>query len=475
MTAPRRYFIVSDLHLTDVEDHADGWKAYKSSRFVIDRPFAERLQAFQTDAPLGAELTLVLNGDIVDFDLVSAVPDPAPWKLTFVERRYNLDADEDRSVWKLERILAHHPEFLQALGAFLAAGHRVVWVLGNHDREFHFPRVQQALREALRRALPPAGAAPAGAAPPAAVPPLDAQLTFEPWFFAVPGEIYVEHGQQYDHYSSFRHVLVPTMQFRGREQIAVPMGNISNRYLLSRIGYFNPHASDYILNVFRYLAHWLRYYAFTRRSLIGNWLLGSLASVWRVVQTRRLTLRRPPAEAALMAAQATRMHLPLDTVQALAKLRETPIATRMFRILREFWIDRVIVALLLTGGTVALALVPIPLWIQLMVPLTAFPLLYFIYEAIVAGEGIFVTERRLPEAARRVAALTGARVVAFGHAHVPRLLPLAAGVTYVDTGTWAPVTTGPKGQGERLVPGYRNSLLVIVENGSVCLRFEAGT
>ena len=32
-----RYLIVSDLHLCDVEDHSDGWKAYKNSRYRFDR------------------------------------------------------------------------------------------------------------------------------------------------------------------------------------------------------------------------------------------------------------------------------------------------------------------------------------------------------------------------------------------------------------------------------------------------------
>jgi hypothetical protein len=40
------YLVVSDLHLSDIEDNADGWKAYKGTRFVFDDDIAELLRRF---------------------------------------------------------------------------------------------------------------------------------------------------------------------------------------------------------------------------------------------------------------------------------------------------------------------------------------------------------------------------------------------------------------------------------------------
>jgi hypothetical protein len=59
----------------------------------------------------------------------------------------------------------------------------------------------------------------------------------------------------------------------------------------------------------------------------------------------------------------------------------------------------------MTGGTVALALVPIPLWIKLMVPLSAFPALFFVYEWLAHGETVFSVESVLHQYALRVARL----------------------------------------------------------------------
>jgi len=108
-------------------------------------------------------------------------------------------------------------------------------------------------------------------------------IRFEPWFFHVPGEIYAEHGQQYDMYSSFRYILAPRVAWGGAEQIALPMGNLSNRYLMARMGFFNPHVSEFILNLFLYVAHWVRHYALSKRSILVPWFTGSLRVVGRVV------------------------------------------------------------------------------------------------------------------------------------------------------------------------------------------------
>jgi UDP-2,3-diacylglucosamine pyrophosphatase LpxH len=457
-----RYLIVSDLHLCDVEEHPDGWKAYKSARYVADGDLDALLRRHASDVTAGDSLTLILNGDVVDFDLVTAVPDPPPWPVSLSERRRGLDPTPAKSVFKLGLVLRHHPVAVRALAAFLAAGHRVVVVMGNHDREFHFDEVQAAFREELRSRAREAGGSFD-----------DSLLRFEPWFFLAPGELYVEHGNQYDPYSSFKHLLSPTLEWRGREMLALPMGNLSNRYLMSRMGYFNPHATDFILDIFQYLAHWWRHYALTRRSLVFNWLVGSLVVTWQLLRTRSLRLLTARDIEAQREAVALRYGLDPGVVAELARLQKPPITTRFFRIVREFWIDRVIMAGLMTGATIALALVPIPLWIKLMVPLSSFPLAYFVYERFAHGEGVFAVEKASIGVARAVARLLPVRLVSFGHTHKPRLIPLATGVSFVDSGTWAPIMTTTAGY--RLAPGYRNYVVATFGDGEPCVRLDSLT
>ena len=452
--ATRAYFVVSDLHLCDVEEHADGWKSYKSRRFVFDEALAEAVDEFLAAHADTDDCVVVLNGDILDFDLVTATPDPAPWPVSAAERRRGMDATDEKSVWKLRRMLEDHPDFVAMLARVIAAGHRVVYVMGNHDRELHFPPVREAFARAVNDRADDLGLAHD-----------PTRLTFEPWFFYVPDEIYVEHGQQYDYYTSFRYLLSPTIPGRKRPTLALPMGNLSNRELMSEMGFFNPHASDYILNVYRYILHWLRHYAFSRRNIAIPWLIGSFVVMVKLLRTKGALQRRPPDHDADLVALAERVGLPADTVRRLDALKRQPITTRWYRVVREFWIDRVVVAALMTSGTVALALTPIPLWIKLMVPLSTFPLLFLIYEWFAHGETVFSAEDDAVGYARTIAALLPTPVVTFGHSHTPVVVPLRAGVTYANTGTWAPVWS--RGDDQALVPGLRNVLVVEVDGAHV--------
>jgi UDP-2,3-diacylglucosamine pyrophosphatase LpxH len=455
---PGSFLVVSDLHLSDFEEHADGWKAHKRACYSIDREFDALVDTFLGEGE-GAR-TLVLNGDIFDFDLVTAVPQDGRFELSGSERCRGMLPTADKSAWKLQRMLSDHEGFVHTLAKLLAAGHKVVYVMGNHDRELHFPEVQQVLVAALRAAVSAMGARFDEAA-----------LRFEPWFYYVPGVLYAEHGQQYDYYSSFRNLLSPVVQTRAGRIIALSMGNLSNRYLVNRMGFFNPHASDYIMQMYHYVLHWLRFYAFSRHGIVWNWFWGSLLVVARLLALKKASHKRPADYDALLQQTASAAGLPIGTVRALGDLHRPPITMRFYRILREFWIDRLLLALLMLSVTVALAISGVPLWLKLMVPLSTFPLLYFIYESLARGETIFSAEHEIPRYAMEISSLLDARIVTFGHTHRPRVVPLGHESAFVDTGTWAPMSRG--GLNPCLVPGFRNYLVVSCHRDRVS--FELGS
>ncbi len=441
----RRYFVISDLHLADVEDHDDGWKAHKRSDRTFDVALDNAVDSFVAQSASGDELVLVLNGDIFDFDLVTRVPDDPSFDVRRHERVRGLDPTEARSAWKLRRILEDHSDFVSMLARFVALGHEIVHVAGNHDTELHFPEVRRVLVDAVcARALA------------FDLEPDPTKIRFERWFYYVPGEIYVEHGHQYDAYSSYADILDPVDRTLPQPAIDLSMGNLSNRTLLARMGTFNPHASDYILSLWRYAAHWLKHYAFTRRSALLVWFFGSLKLLWALgLRKRRRPGRKNRREALRL--HAERAGLTFEVVEALDALRCEPVVTRFFRVLRELWFDRVLVALAMVLATVWLAGSSIPLWVQLMVPLSAFPLLWFVYNHLAEGDTIFDMEKLAPQRARLIARLLPVRVVTFGHSHVPEHRPVLPGVAYANTGTWAPIDA----------PGLRNSLTIVIDGHDV--------
>ncbi len=446
------YLIVSDLHLTDVEDNEDGWRKYKSSKYVIDEDFATLLEDFSRRHP-DQQKILILNGDIFDFDLVTALPEDPPWKIHRVERKIGLFPSEDKSVWKLRYILKDHPLFLEALAGFVANGNRIIYIMGNHDREFYFKKVQEAFKNAIQEH---------------SESPIDTNnIEFYDWFYYQPGKIYVEHGQQYDYYSTFKNLLCPTIPFKGEEIIALPMGNISSRFLMSKIGYFNPHASDFVLSAPGYVMHWLKYYAFTRRSLIFNWIYGSLQTMVFLRRVARIMKKNPRNCDDRLCEVARRTGIEEQILRELMKEESPPVEDRFFRVMREFWMDRLIFFILFIITTVTLALVPIPLWIKLMVPLTALPLLFFLYERVIHDIDIFVVDHEIPKKAKKIAEKLDVKFVIFGHTHKPRIISLDNGLTFVDTGSWAPIYD----ENGKKVDGYNNFFELKFQKGEYSYMF----
>jgi len=421
-----KYLIVSDLHLTDRENAPNGWKKYKNTVYSITKPFKKLLEIYKDE-----EITLVFNGDIIDFDLVVDSPNIPDFKVSANEKKRGLYPTEEKSLWKLKKVMYDQEDFFKEIALFLSRGNKLIYVLGNHDRELYFKKLQDFFIEYLDEI-----------ANEDKIVFSSEQIQFVPWFYYKKGEVYIEHGNQYDYYTSFKYLLKPTYDNKGVEEIALPMGNLSNRYLMSSMGYFNPHASDYILSTFSYIKHWLVHYAFTSKSLLFNWIWGSILVMFKMFSIKKKQNKNAKGYSELLKKEAKNLNLTMKQIDALSDLRQLPIAYKTFRIIREFWLDRLFLSFVLVGGTIALALVPIPLWIKLTLPLSSFPLFFFIYEMIAKGETIFTIEEKIPNYAKKIVSIVDVKAVVFGHSHKPRSFPLNQKSLFIDSGTWAPVFNG---------------------------------
>jgi hypothetical protein len=149
--------VFSDVHLgSDINELAPRGRHRPSN---LDDDLVALLDHYRVTASASASglWHLVIAGDFIDFVgmLVADTSDP------------NLDVSGDAGLGsaasmalrKLVRAVDRHPLVFEALGRFVAAEHRLTFVVGNHDLELHWPVVQLALREAvvasLRRARAP--------------------------------------------------------------------------------------------------------------------------------------------------------------------------------------------------------------------------------------------------------------------------------------------------------------------------------
>lgn len=411
----RHMLILSDLHLWQVTDHEDMWMRYRHRRFSPDAQLAELLG--RVYAEIGdAELELILNGDIFDFDIPPVVGGhavPAPSPRTAAE-----------AVDRLAAILDDHELFLITLAGVLARGGRVVLVSGNHDIQLGFPEVQTYLRQRLTRTL-------RRQFPHAAFLQRRPLLLFRSWYYQAACGVHIEHGNQYDLYCS---VPDPTAPLGPRNRLRPNAGSLVIEHLIGHLGYFNPNVeSSFLLTTREYLAHWQTYYQRSRRSLIGRWFFGSLRIIWELARTYGFRGARWPFRSPL--AQRRNNQLPQYGELEHAALFALPDVGAAMKLL---CVDRVLTALAAVCALFLSLALP-----ALFVPLLLL-LLGFLYrlrsKAAAAGlaGGFQEVSEQVAQSARAIARIHAARAVVFGHTH-KAAGTWENGVFFGNCGTWAPL------------------------------------
>ena len=223
--------LVSDLHLSEGWDE-EGY-LQKKEDFFFDQSFKRFLGYLKEEAKKGDfHYRLLINGDFVDFLQFTTVPgkEVIPGQtFTDREKRVGLGTGEAKTLWKLDRLIKGHKVFFTSIADFLASGHQLVILPGNHDIEWVMPKVQESFKQQV------SGLVAAGG-------DLDDRITFLPWFYYDPLlSVFVEHGSQYDDINSFDYFLWP---YRKDGTIDLPAGSFFVRYLFNRIEELYPFADN---------------------------------------------------------------------------------------------------------------------------------------------------------------------------------------------------------------------------------------
>lgn len=412
--------VLSDIHLCEVEREGGLWMRYRQPAFSPAPEIAGMLADLRRRVR-GDRLSLILNGDIFDFD--------APRVVGRSSVSHDHPRDARHATAALAAMIDDHPIFARALGEILADGHTVVFVSGNHDVQLTLPEVRELLADRLADAAIDAGAGEARAA-------VRARVLFRSWFHRTGDGIVVEHGHQYDAYCAHRHPAAP-FGLDGNT-IQPTLGSLVARHLASRMGYFNPHVDgSYELSAFGYLWHWARYYALSHRSLIGAWAVGALRTVFRLSRARSPVTRAHRRDHLARAAAETGA-TPLSVARH-ARLFARPVGDRLHLALRVLWLDRVAV-LSFAVLTAIIALVGAK---GALLAAIAAPVLLGGYEAITPKEPLDAVWKRVQRAARKVAAIHRARAVVFGHTHRAEGT-WEEGIFYGNSGSWSAAFRDPE-------------------------------
>ena len=419
--------VISDLHLCEaqqVNERFPLWKKFKTREFFFDGIFAEFLRHIVGMAN-GDPVELVLNGDIFDFDSMMAMPENPPFRVSWLEKLRGLHPELEKSMFKLERILDDHAEWMSALRWFVQCGHRVVFVIGNHDLELHWGSVQKLFFEKLQLA-----------------DEFCENVRFCEWFYVSNADTLIEHGNQQDPYCLCLDPLNPYVLQYNKVEIRLPFGNVACRYLTNGMGFFNPHVdSNYIMTVPEYFRFFFNYMARAQPFIVWSWFWGAFLTLTKSLSDTLLpSLRDPLRNEDRIEEVAQKANATPRMVRELKEIFAYPATHRPLIVARELWLDRAFLILV-----TLLALFEIFLFIKQVYEISFFwmfiPITFFIPFFLFYSRSIQSNVAQFKEPQDDILAMTGAitrtKRVVYGHTHVVRHEIIGA-IEHLNPGSWSP-------------------------------------
>jgi len=419
--------VISDLHLTEAEPAHPIyplWKKFKTKEFFFDQDFQCFLEHIQELAQ-GEQVELVLNGDIFDFDSVLTLPERPPYRIQWLEKKRGMFPEEPKSLFKMKKIIEDHPIWFSALSTFIKAGHRVLFVVGNHDLELHFIKVQESILEALD---------------------LNEEsrknVRFNEWFYISNSDTLIEHGNQHDPYCVCQDPVNPMVIKYNRVEVRLPFGNLACRYMINGMGFFNPHAdANYIMSAKQYLRFFVDYLLKTQPLILFTWFWGSMVVLWQSFIDGLLPeLREPLITEDRVNEIARKANATPRMVRELAELRVHPASSNPITISRELWLDRAFLVMSTLLITYFL-FVQIKLLLNVSLFWMFIPLFLFLPFFIFYAKSIKPQTVSYKEPKERILSTSGQitqvfRVI-YGHTHTLRH-EWHGEIEHLNCGTWSP-------------------------------------
>jgi len=366
-----------------------------------------------------------LNGDIFDFDSVLALPEEPPYRVSPLEKQMGLHPEEEKSLFKIERILDDHAEWAEALRWFLLRCHRVVFVIGNHDLELHWPAVQAAILARLN--LPGE---------------YRENIRFCEWFYISNGDTLIEHGNQYDPYCLCNDPVNPFVLRYNKIEIRLPFGNVACRYMINGMGFFNPHVdSAYIMSVTEYLRFFVKYMARAQPLILWTWFSGAFITlVQTLADILTPPLRDPLRTEDRIEEIARKANATPRMVRELKGLFVNPAALRPLIVARELWLDRAFIILIGLLGLFQAFLVIKQVYdmsfFWMFIPILLLVPFFLFYSRAIRSN---VVQYKEPQESilSMSSAITQTHRIVYGHTHVIRHEIIGA-IEHLNPGSWSP-------------------------------------
>lgn len=419
--------VISDLHLTEeqvVDPASPLWKKYKTKEFFFDDLFSNWLEAQVKSSDQPVEL--VLNGDIFDFDSVMAIPEKPSFIVSKFEKGRTMFSQREKSVFKMDVIIEAHPIFFGALSKFVESGNRLVFTIGNHDLELHYSDVQRKIRKAITNEE-------IG----------KENIIFCEWFYLSHGDTHIEHGNQYDPYCVCQTPVFPMIRVHNDFRIRIPFGNMTARYMVNVMGFFNPHSEEnYTLTLRQYADFFVNFLIKKQPLIIWTWFYSSMVICYRSILYR---LREPIVDPFSYEERVERIaeksRATPRMVRELAALAVPSAVSSPWKIMQVLWMDRAFIFVIGILFILQIFLIVDQL-VDIQIYWTLLPLLFlapfFIFYSSTVKNAIKGSKDPGEQRLRWISILTNTSRVVFGHTHHVKH-ELVGSVEFLNPGSWSPI------------------------------------
>lgn len=428
------YILFSDVHLgADLVQHVRPWTVSRLKQVArIDRELAAMLDHYRAHGDPEHPWRLVIAGDLVDFVGMSIAPKPgSPLEgtLTAEEREHGLGGRAAHAASKMRAVAQRHLLVFEKLAAFVADGHSLVLVRGNHDIDFHWETARTAFLEALlssRSELQGDDEARSAFA---------SRVEFHPWFYFEEGLLYVEHGHQFDAMCNYHNLLAPVSP-ADPENICSSFSDILLRTIvrptrgLGQDGHDDTGPMHYVR-----LALALGLGGAARLGFRAARAIAQGLRIWRAHARDRARGVREEHERR-MEELAERMRVGIDKLRTLSSMWPRPVTRGVLAVFRSLFLDRVaLFALLALSIVLCLILLPGEAGLPISMSLGAVGVGYAMWSGRLRRLDV---DPKIPmrRAAKRIAELFPVRFVIMGHTHEPLTEELEGDTTYVNLGHW---------------------------------------
>jgi UDP-2,3-diacylglucosamine pyrophosphatase LpxH len=422
--------ILSDVHLgSDLNDFGHPIRRSRS----VDEDLVKLIAHYRTVTPPSDRWRLVVAGDFIDFVgmAVRAEGVELATERSEEEHEHGLGNAVDHVRVKLRLVVERHRDVFDALAGFVADGHSLTFIHGNHDLELHWDAVKDDLRSLLfARACAARSDVIDG-------PSFDGRIAFHPWFFYVAGLAYIEHGHQYDGFCASQYVMAPLSASDPR-RMARSVSDVLLRFVVRPTRGMHEYGHD------KYgIAH---YVVFALR--LGATGLLQLAARYASAVRELLRLRREQRSGSAkrlreqhdrgMALLARAMRIGIERMRALAALQVPPVTRSLRGIFASVLLDRLALGF---AAVLALLVVAILTMVDVAHVGWAAPCIvvgWALGHRQLARQRTADPEARMIERAAHLARLFPAAFVVMGHTHTPARMTINDGqATYINVGSWA--------------------------------------